>query len=315
MQIADLPQPVTAAKSDWVAGTNWLGFTPNDSSPLARERCRAVITRQMANGYVLEYITSTFGEPNPGFEERIAEERANHRLVAGKLIAVHRLRPSSRPLKEILGEAEYDALQDIWATDGRRFRWSVAFPIIESYSITGAPFANEVFDRRTMNGLFAHPSATLRPLHEDARRQIQHLTIERRPIANAWIGIADEIEAAERSEIPSGIQKLIDHDLSISAMEGKTEQQKQKIRIRAAWLAHRFAMERARSGRLFCDDCGFDPTSKISGTQISPRSLLDVHHKSPLDEGERITTLLDFLLLCPNCHRFIHALARANSVH
>lgn len=37
---------------------------------------------------------------------------------------------------------------------------------------------------------------------------------------------------------------------------------------------------------------------------------LDVHHKYPLDDGLRQTTLADFCLLCPNCHRFVHALMR-----
>jgi 5-methylcytosine-specific restriction enzyme A len=39
MQIRDLPAPVTAAKADWLPGTYWLGFTPNNGSGAAREQC------------------------------------------------------------------------------------------------------------------------------------------------------------------------------------------------------------------------------------------------------------------------------------
>jgi 5-methylcytosine-specific restriction protein A len=37
---------------------------------------------------------------------------------------------------------------------------------------------------------------------------------------------------------------------------------------------------------------------------------MDVHHRDPLAEGVRVTELADFQLLCPNCHRFVHAVMR-----
>ena len=122
MQIKDLPLPVKAAKADWLAGTHWIGFTPKDNTGAARERCRAVINSQMAGGYIIEYITQKYGDPNPGFENdpRHLREREAHRDVAGRFIAVHRLRPSPRPLQEILGEEEYARIQDMWAEAGGR---------------------------------------------------------------------------------------------------------------------------------------------------------------------------------------------------
>jgi 5-methylcytosine-specific restriction protein A len=48
-------------------------------------------------------------------------------------------------------------------------------------------------------------------------------------------------------------------------------------------------------------------------TGVSGGSLLEVHHKNPLDEGVRYTTVLDFALPCPTCHRFTHALLRAKA--
>jgi 5-methylcytosine-specific restriction enzyme A len=93
-------------------------------------------------------------------------------------------------------------------------------------------------------------------------------------------------------------------------MEGLTAEQRQKVRLRAAWLADRFIRGRRNAGTMICDDCGFDPRSRINGAAIKPRSLLDVHHRDPLAEGRRYTTERDFELLCPTCHRFKHALMR-----
>ncbi len=94
-------------------------------------------------------------------------------------------------------------------------------------------------------------------------------------------------------------------------MEGLTEQQKSKVRRRAQWLADLFVRERQKAKKLFCDDCGFDPTTRTDGTGVKPRALLDVHHIHPLEEGLRRTWLTDFKLLCPTCHRFAHAMMRA----
>lgn len=315
MRIKDLPAPVTAAKADWLPGTNWIGFTPRDGSTRAREQRRAAINAQLDGGYIIEYVTLKFDDPNLGFETdpRYLAEKAAHGEVAGKFIAVHRLRPSARPLREIIGDSEFESMQDMWANGAQRYRWSVAFPIIESYALTPPRFANEVLSSDAMSRVFAHPSGTLRPLNDDEREQIAELEIEPRPTANAWIGIEDEAAMAEQSQISSDTIKLINGDLAGAALEGMTEEQKAKIRLRAAWLADRFIRRRAKAGKLLCDNCGFDPAGKIGGTSIRPRSLLDVHHMNPLEEGVRYTTEADFCLVCPNCHRFMHRLARTLS--
>jgi 5-methylcytosine-specific restriction enzyme A len=164
-----------------------------------------------------------------------------------------------------------------------------------------------------MTRLFAHPSGTLRPLNDEERRQIAGLEIAPRPTINAWIGIADEAAMAEQSQINPDTIKLINGDIALAALEGMTEEQKAMVRKRAAWLADRFIRRRARDGQLACDNCGFDPASKIVNTAVKARSLLDVHHMNPLDEGIRYTTEADFCLVCPNCHRFMHRLARTLS--
>jgi 5-methylcytosine-specific restriction protein A len=136
-RVTDLPAPVTTAKADWLVASHWIGFTPSSDGPGAVPQCQASIAAQAANGYVLEYITLNFGTPNPGYETHLQylTERAAHAEVAGRFVAVHRLRPTARSLRAILGDADFENMQDMWAEDGKRRRWSVAFPIVESYEI------------------------------------------------------------------------------------------------------------------------------------------------------------------------------------
>jgi 5-methylcytosine-specific restriction protein A len=198
----------------------------------------------------------------------------------------------------------------MWARDANRCRWSVAFPIIESYDIENRPDAADVFGPADYRRLFAHPSTLLRPLSDEDRAKLAALLITSRPALNAWVGIEDEAVMAAGSEISEKLQRDIDRDLAASAMEGLTEEQRSKVRRRAAWLADRFLKQRRRTGTLTCDECAFDPATRVAGTRIQPRTLLDVHHRNPLAEGQRYTTTLDFELLCPTCHRFKHAVMR-----
>jgi 5-methylcytosine-specific restriction protein A len=128
------------------------------------------------------------------------------------------------------------------------------------------------------------------------------------------VGIEDEAAMAAGSQISKKTQRDIERDLAASAMEGLTEEQRSKVRVRAAWLGDRFLRERRRAGTLVCDACDFDPAIRVAGTGIQPRSLLDIHHRDPLAEGKRYTTVLDFQLPCPTCHRFEHAVVRLNRV-
>ncbi len=310
MKISDLPAPITASKADWLAGTTWIGFTPTDGTLTARNQCQSTIQRQFASGYVIEYITEQFSEPNPGFENDPAylSEREAHRALAGRLIAVHKLRTTARSLETILGAAEFKRIQDMWAQGGKRYRWSVAFPIVESYEIIGRPKAKDVLGDAAYRRLYQRSSATLRALNDNERALVAKLDLHQTATPNAWIGIEDEFRLAEASEIDARTQRLIDQDLA--ALEGMTEERMMQVRRRAAWKADQFIRHRQKTGALVCDDCGFDPTCLFSPQQIRPRSLLDVHHKNPLDEGVRYTTIADFALLCPTCHRVEHARLR-----
>jgi 5-methylcytosine-specific restriction protein A len=312
LKIADLGAPILAAKSDWLVATDWIGFTPSSDTGAARERCRSTIARQCRGGYVIEYITQSYDKPNDGFrtDEQYVSERAAHRHVAGRFVAVHRLQPAATPLRDILGPDAYDRLQNMWAVGGKRYRWSVAFPIVESYTVEGTPLASQVLDRDAMQRLFAHPSATLRPLNDRERVMLGELRLIKRATRHEMLTIEDDFRKAELSDIPAAITNRIEQDLA-GALEGITAEVASRRRRRVAWLAQRYVLRRQAYGHLSCDDCGLDPAIITAGTPIRPRSLLDVHHKYPLCEGERYTTIEDFELLCPTCHRFEHGRLRA----
>lgn len=313
MKIGDLKKPVTAAKSNWTPTGTWMGFTPEDGDLKSRNTCQSTIQRQFGSGYVLEYITASYGAPNKGFETHpnYLAHKEEHAKVSGKLLAIHRLYTTSKPLEKIIPAEEFEALQDMWAEGDKRHRWAVAFPVVETYKIVGQPYASEVFGSR-FKRFSGHPSATLRPLVDEDRALLAELEIERVATVNSWVALDDEYEKAERSEIDPRTDRLIDDDLKQNALEGFTEEVKAKIRRRAKWLADLFARKRQKAKTLFCDDCGFDPVKVIDCTVVKARSLLDVHHLHPLHEGQRVTSMEDFALLCPTCHRVEHARMRFN---
>jgi 5-methylcytosine-specific restriction protein A len=310
MLVSDLPDPVNAMKADWLVASTWIGFTPQGKGGDAAQKCQSAINRQTGSGYVVEYITKNIDKPNAGFEDDVEhlEERRLHAANAGRLVAVHKLRPSARSLREILGDESYERLQSMWSQNGSRTRWSVAFPIVESYEIEGRPLATDVLTPEAIQRLIKHTSATLRPFSEGDRAAFAGLRLKSRPAANAWIAIEDEIKAAEGSNIDPATTKKIDRDLRTAAVEGMTDERWAKVRLRAAWLADRFVRNRAKAGKLNCDHCPFDPAvdARLAGTGVKLRSTLDVHHLKPLEEGRRRTTVADFSLLCPTCHRIEH---------
>ncbi|MGY6661651.1 MAG: HNH endonuclease [Glycocaulis sp.] len=309
IKVKDLPAPINSAKADWLAATTWIGFTPRTDSQDTRNKCAKTIQRQADGGYIIEYIVETPEKPNPGFENDrgYLAERQSHKEQAGRFIAVHKLRYSSRSLATILGPTEYQRLQDMWAQGQSRWRWSVAFPIVETYRIVGQPKAKDVLGEEGYRRLFAHSSATLRPLNDAERASLADLDLEPVAASNAWIAIEDEFQNAELSDIPKRTEREIERDMAGNALEGMTEERKAKVRKRAAWLADRFVRDRIKAETLICDACGFDPARCFPGSGVRPRSLIDVHHKHPLEEGVRYTTVRDFALLCPTCHRIEHA--------
>ena len=113
------------------------------------------------------------------------------------------------------------------------------------------------------------------------------------------------------------IELQIDEDLR-GALEGMPSDQKRKLRTRALRIVRQFIERRRSEGRLCCDTCPFDPAKLLRLKRMKetdPRSLLDVHHKHPLEYGKRQTKPIDkdLALYCPTCHRFEHARLRASA--
>ena len=143
---------------------------------------------------------------------------------------------SGRSQREIIDDIAFERLQDMWAKDGNRVRWSVAFPIIETYEIVDQPDASDVLGETSYRRLFAHPATLLRPLNERERVKLADLTIEPRAAINAWIAIEDEAEWAmqDEKEIPAPIRRNIDIDLR-GAMEGFSEERRVMVRGDRDW--------------------------------------------------------------------------------
>ena len=209
------------------------------------------------------------------------------------------------PLEKLVSEEEFNWLQDAWSKSDKRTRWSVAFAIVQSFEIVGAPKAKDIFPHDIWEAVFHQQSSGLRILDERARSFLADLEIVEVPAPNFWVKLNKEIYAAERSEVSDHALKNMARELN-GAMEGQTAERRAKLIRRAAKLANDFVKARLSSDMLFCEDCSFDPTLREDLKGFNPRSCLDVHHKYPLAEGLRLTTFADLALLCPTCHRIEH---------
>lgn len=88
------------------------------------------------------------------------------------------------------------------------------------------------------------------------------------------------------------------------ATEGRVLYRTQRCYERDRRLVRRKrAQVLATTGRLACEICGFD-----SETACGLPGVIDVHHIEPLNErGEGKTLLSDLAVVCPTCHRLLHA--------
>lgn len=106
-----------------------------------------------------------------------------------------------------------------------------------------------------------------------------------------------------------GFRDSFDLDCDLEAVPIERRRREYSISTR---LARQFIRKRVLLGTLNCDYCRFDPSTQVNGLSINPRSLLDIHHNNPRAlGGKRWTKLCDLTLLCPTCHRVVHAKMRA----
>lgn len=84
----------------------------------------------------------------------------------------------------------------------------------------------------------------------------------------------------------------------LESLEGEAIWQSHRSFERDSKLSRKALQENAsRSGQYSCDACCFTNAT---------RGLFDAHHKKPLLAGPRLTSVSDFLVLCPTCHRKAH---------
>jgi hypothetical protein len=147
-------------------------------------------------------------------------------------------------------------------------------------------------------------------ISELARRKAPYLRAE-------FVEALDRETPADAVKIPNNIKVLMDRDLPDSVLEGLSVVRRLKVRHRSAMIAIAFKKQREKGGKLQCDECQgdasqLDPTGRLTGKSIHNRSMFDAHHKNPMFAGERVTSISDFLLLCPNCHRMEHLIFSAD---
>lgn len=90
------------------------------------------------------------------------------------------------------------------------------------------------------------------------------------------------------------------------AQEGEEYFEEVKKRTRNRVLASC----RLELDELTCQGCGFSPPRELSAGLPLKGTVVEVHHRNPVAEGERETTLQDLVTLCPTCHRLLHAIGR-----
>ncbi len=94
----------------------------------------------------------------------------------------------------------------------------------------------------------------------------------------------------------------------VAADEGEVLVRKHLQRERKKGLRDKKIQQLVAAGlRIACETCGLDPADKY-GDLADPKTLVDVHHVLPLSvSGKTQTRLQDLAVLCPSCHRAIHA--------
>ncbi len=319
MLVSDLPAPLGAVVPSWYPTFDhtpvlaWMGFTPKG----LLSQFIGKVTPLISPGYVCEYITKNIGTPNEGFERQnwYYEEKGLHEINRERLVAIHRLRPEPEDLRSIAGETYYQEIRQRWFKKDDLNRWSVNFQIVESYEIEGRPRIADILSAEAKQRLINHPAIYPRPLTDADRRAFADLRLVPRDLATSRgnkhrrpVSREIKIDVVVESEIEEQVAAHIHEDLKQSADEGMLTEQSLAVRKRDAELANAFARQREREGGLFCDRCGFraKDAACLAGFAIEPRSLFDVHHLNPIAAGHRRTTMADFALLCPTCHRIEH---------
>jgi 5-methylcytosine-specific restriction protein A len=125
---------------------------------------------------------------------------------------------------------------------------------------------------------------------------------------DAWAHRPDELAAAvaairRRGESDEAAPDTGEEE-EYEAVEGRIlyREHRRYERDRKLVAAKKKAVLKA-TGELACEVCGFE-----SSAAFGVDGVIDVHHVMPLHKiGESVTRLADLALVCPTCHRVIHA--------
>lgn len=121
-----------------------------------------------------------------------------------------------------------------------------------------------------------------------------------------------KLEAAGFTIVPKGAAAPREPEPSLSPddlewTEGKKRRKShlKRERKRGAAKAKKARFRSEHGGRLFCENCGFEPSEKYGE---SGDACIEVHHIIPLAEikAGQATRLEDLQCLCANCHRVVH---------
>jgi 5-methylcytosine-specific restriction protein A len=315
VRLADLPHPVSAVKGHWnpvfpeTATTmdGWVGFTPSRDDPESRQQLRSTVSRQMANGYVVEYVSISLPPPNIGGRPLTEDEKALHQRSAGALTAVFKLANRPANARALIGLAQYEDLQTRWDQRGDHVRWSEAFPIIEAWNITGWPTARNALGLEAAARCCERQSQVLKVLDDDDRAKLANLDLT--PIDLAPDGLAARyftdiaVMDNESKGVSSAGLTAEDRPLfkDYAAIEGISKD----MRVRIALRDRHLVAIRKTIGPLECALCHYTPIGR-GATKRQARAMLDAHHKTPVRAGERLSRVTDLTLLCPTCHREVH---------
>lgn len=124
-----------------------------------------------------------------------------------------------------------------------------------------------------------------------------------------WAHRPDELSAVAAAIRATGATVTVDdetnEDEEYEAEEGRLLFRKHRRYERDRKLvARKRADVLKKTGRLACEVCDFDSSEEYGEGVV----VIDVHHVLPLHKiGESKTRLTDLALVCPTCHRVIHA--------
>ncbi len=129
-------------------------------------------------------------------------------------------------------------------------------------------------------------------------------------IWDEWAHRPDELHTVAlailaATDLPDAREPTNEEDEEASAEEGRLlyRLHRRFERDRKLVKAKKDAV-RTATGRLACEVCDFE-SSEVYGEGIA---VIDVHHIVPLHKiGESKTTLSELALVCPTCHRVVHA--------